>query len=236
MKVVRAELPCGSIKGIRRFIDALRLISNFYIAIFICTFIADSHIADTMTTVTRSGNLVGLITVIVANTVLDPLVTFEYCSIRTMGVINPLLVGETVEHVADLDRMLQQVALKILLHYKAVADPDFEMTTFVPSTRALKEIIQVAYEAWDADATGSLTLTEFSEAMLAAGLVLSKNQMKMLFMRIDCFQFNGEVEQRHAPFASLLWSCLFLMSGLSIPLALSIRCRWRRCGRVLGRS
>jgi hypothetical protein len=71
--------------------------------------------------------------------------------------------------------------------------------------------------------------------MLAAGLVLSKNQMKMLFMRIDCFQFNGEVEQRHASFASPSWSCLFL-SGLSIPLALSIRCRWRRCCHVLGRS
>lgn len=51
----------------------------------------------------------GLITVIIANTLLDPLVTFEYCTIRTIGIINPLLVGETVEHVADLDRLLQQV-------------------------------------------------------------------------------------------------------------------------------
>ena len=58
MQVVRAELPGKSIKGIRRFIDALRLISNFYIAIFICTFISESHIAENMTAVTRSGNLV----------------------------------------------------------------------------------------------------------------------------------------------------------------------------------
>ena len=47
-QVVRAELPGNSIKGIRRFIDALRLISNFYIAIYICVFITDSHIAENM--------------------------------------------------------------------------------------------------------------------------------------------------------------------------------------------
>jgi hypothetical protein len=90
-------------------IDALRLISNFYIAIFICTFITGSHIAINMTPLTRAGNIVGLLTVIFANTFLDPLVTFEYTTMRTMGVINPLLVGETIEHVAELDRMLQLV-------------------------------------------------------------------------------------------------------------------------------
>jgi hypothetical protein len=60
--VVRAELPGKSIKGIRRLIDALRLVSNFYIAIFICTFISKSHIAENMTTITRSGNLVRVCT------------------------------------------------------------------------------------------------------------------------------------------------------------------------------
>jgi hypothetical protein len=62
-EVVREKLPGKSIKGIRRFIDALRLISNFYIAIYIVTFIAESHIAVNMTFLTRTGNLVGLVTV-----------------------------------------------------------------------------------------------------------------------------------------------------------------------------
>lgn len=80
--VVRKRLPGHSIRGVRRFIDALRLISNFYIAIFICTFITGSHIAENMTPLTRFGNLVGLVTVTIANTVLDPIVTFEYATIR----------------------------------------------------------------------------------------------------------------------------------------------------------
>jgi hypothetical protein len=85
-----------------------------------------------------------------------------------------------------------QVALKILLNYKTL-DPDFDMHVFVPTTPKLKEIVQCAYEAWDVDRNGSLTLQEFTEAMNVAGLFLPKNQMKTLFMRIDCFQFNGEI-------------------------------------------
>lgn len=73
-QVVRESVPGSSIKGIRRFIDVLRLISNFYIAIFICTFITGSHIATNMEPLTRAGNIVGLLTVIFANTFLDPLV------------------------------------------------------------------------------------------------------------------------------------------------------------------
>jgi len=87
-----------------------------------------------------------------------------------------------------------------LLHYKTF-DPDFDMHSFVPTTPKLKEVVQCAYAAWDVDHTGSLTLHEFSEAMNIAGLFLPKNQMRTLFMRIDCFQFNGEISLDE------MWAC-----------------------------
>lgn len=67
---------------------------------------------------------------------------------RTMGVINPLLVGETIEHVAELDRMLQLLALKILVNYRNV-DPSFDETTYIPSSLHLKEVIRTAFRDWD---------------------------------------------------------------------------------------
>ena len=192
-EVVRMQLPGQSIKGVRRFIDAMRLISNFYISIFVCTFITGSHIAENMGTLTRVGNLLGLGLVILANTVLDPLVTFEYANLRTMGVINPLLVGETVEHVATLDRLLEQMALKVLNHWREAVDPDFAEEAFVPSTASLREMIKVAFEDWDTKDVGFLTPESFGRAMDAEGLILPKASIKMLFDRIDCFQFNGEI-------------------------------------------
>ena len=89
--------------------------------------------------------------------------------------------------------MPEQVALKVLVHYKAKVDPSFDMETCVPSTRHLKEMIRCAFEAWDVDQTGSLTFGEFSDAMQNAGLIVSAKQMRILFDRIDCFQYNGEV-------------------------------------------
>jgi Ca2+-binding EF-hand superfamily protein len=193
-QVVREHLPGKSIKVVRRCIDSLRLISNFYVAIYICTFIAESHIAEKMTTLTRAGNLVGLVTVIIANTLLDPLVTFEYATIRTMGVVNPLLVGETLEKVADIDRLKQQVALKILVHWRNVADPSFDEATYVPTKEHLHKLVKRAFDDWDEDKGGSLDEREFKAALERAGIFFSNAQVNRLFRAIDCFQYNGSID------------------------------------------
>jgi Ca2+-binding EF-hand superfamily protein len=192
-EVVREAVPGSSITGIRRFIDALRLISNFYIAIFICTFITGSHIAMNMGPISRAGNLVGLFTVMFANTFLDPLVTFEYTIMRTMGVINPLLVGTTIDHVAELDRLLQLLALKILVNYRNI-DPNFDETTYIPTSAHLKEVVTAAFNTWDKKSEGYLTRETFADAMDAAGVVLPEVKIKMLFKRLDSFQLNGQID------------------------------------------
>ena len=217
-QVVRSQLPRKSIKGIRRFIDSLRLISNFYVAIYICTFIAEYPIAENMTTLTRAGNLVGLVTVIIANTLLDPLVTFEYATIRTMGVINPLLVGETLESVAEIERLEQQVALKILAHWRNVADPAFDEETYVPTKEHLKTVVMRAFDDWDEDKGGSLDEKEFKVALERAGIFFSGSQLKHLFQAIDCFQYTGSIdgEQFWGTFGPMLVRTLEEIQGTVI--------------------
>jgi hypothetical protein len=137
---------------------------------------AGSRISKEMNAELRTVNLIGLVAVLVANMLLvsnflaplsvitfstqfdkyhrqDPLVTLEYAMMRTIGVINPLLVGEVVDEVSatfrmsrvslnqqvrsccliwqvlDLERMLQQVALKTLVHYKMHEVKNFDELT-----------------------------------------------------------------------------------------------------------
>lgn len=191
--VIRRNLPFQSFMGVRRIIDSLRLISNFYIAIYVCIFIKGSKIAMNMGPIERFGNTVGLLAVIAANVLIDPAVTLEYSILRTMGVINPLLVNETIEVVSELERLLKQVAMKILVLHREHEDPTFDEHTYLPTEALLRKIVRAAFERWDQDKAGFLTLDTFTTAIDSTGLFLSTKQMKLLFDRIDCFQFDGQI-------------------------------------------
>ena len=125
-----AELPFGSITLLRQLIDGVRFTANFYLALYCTVFMnlwsnlfetdddddEDDHddghemglrigSPDSKAPVAFYCALFAFLPVMIANLFAEPFVSVQYSTICTMSCINPLLLGETLQHVKETTKM-----------------------------------------------------------------------------------------------------------------------------------
>ena len=162
-----------------------------------------------MTPLERSGNLFGLMTVIIANTVIDPMLTFEYATIRTVGVINPLLVANTVQHARNIGMLMRQIAAVALRRHRISVDSLFNVQANAVSADLIRIILWGLFEEWDVNSIGYLTPATFQRACRISDISWGSKQSSEVFNLLDCYKYDGKVNfdeffATMAPFVSSL--------------------------------
>jgi len=148
-------LPFGSMDVLRMLIDGVRFMSNFFLAVYLTTFLSfawtsheddDSHFSDGMSLLTRVIAVLCFIPVAVGNTMLEPYISLQFALINTLSCVNPLLLGETMEYVHETSKMMDHVAFKILHKYMTLTDLEDHDTDNI---HMVKELLHTVFNDWD---------------------------------------------------------------------------------------
>ena len=86
-----------------------------------------------------------------------------YLSHRTLGVINPLLVAETVQHVRSLDQLMRQIAALAIRRHRREVDHSFDAYTNALSAELAVIILKGIFDDWDSASRGYLTPAAFED-------------------------------------------------------------------------
>ena len=225
---VQGSLPFSSMTFIHRTIDAARLLKNFYIAIFVTTFLTETFSGE-FSTGTDLALWVGFGLLVLANVLLDPFITYELGLLTTMACVNPLLLGETVEYMHDITHMLEQVSSKLVSrhHHQLLTarlrrsvpaaegsdtgSPDAYLrmdseAALEMTSETVAQFLVASFAEWT-QGRRSVDRRRFAQVMHHDGLHFSNRQLARLFRyldpdmsgSIDCEEFTGKLER------SVLW-------------------------------
>ena len=111
IECISEALPLGSLELLRRAIDAVRFLSNFYLAVYLTTFASlwwggPSATYMHLSPLCRALAVLSFVPVVLANMFTEPFLSVQFAVISTMSCLNPLLLGETLEFVQETAKMM----------------------------------------------------------------------------------------------------------------------------------
>jgi hypothetical protein len=111
IECIGEALPWGSLELLRRAIDAVRFLSNFYLALYLTCFASlwwggpaalSMHLSPLASWLAR----LSAVPVVLANMFTEPFLSVQFAVISTMSCLNPLLLGENLEFVQETTKMM----------------------------------------------------------------------------------------------------------------------------------
>ena len=116
-----------------------------------------------------------------------------YLSHRTLGVINPLLVAETVQHVRSLDQLMRQIAALAIRRHRREVDHSFDAYTNALSAELAVIILKGIFDDWDSASRGYLTPAAFEDALAGSNVHWGAKQRALVFNTLDSHQYDGRI-------------------------------------------
>ena len=199
---IAEALPLGSFEACRRLIDAVRFLSNFYLALYLTTFLSIAwHLGlsggggDYAMGIGPAGLWTGLLSaapVLASNLFGEPYLSLQFSIISTMSCLNPLLLGETLEFVEETAKMMDHVAFRLLKKYIDLADFELDRSD-ADDVESVRVLLKHVFEDWDAAGLGFLDKRAFVHAISSSlKLHFTTQQMNCIFRAIDP-DMNGEI-------------------------------------------
>ena len=112
---------------------------------------------------------------------------------RVLGVVNPLLVAETVQSTRGMAHLMKRIAAVALRQYKHEVDTDFDMESNSLSVKLVKVILQGLFDSWDKTSVGYLTPVTFAAGCEELGINWGVQQRREVFNTLDRHQHDGQV-------------------------------------------